>query len=376
MTTSPKSARPKPPADNSVSAFDETFFDALIVVSFGGPEGPDDVVPFLENVTAGRDVPPGRLQEVAAHYQRFAGVSPINAQNRELIAALGPELAAHGIDLPIYFGNRNWRPMLPDTLREMTGDGIQRALAFVTSAYSSYSGCRQYRENLSAAQDEVGASAPEIVKLRTFYNHPGFVEASAEALTQTLSGIHANERAGTHVAFTAHSIPLAMAESCRYERQLAETATLVAARTGVTDFAVVYQSRSGPPSVPWLEPDVLDHLELVREREIKRVVLAPIGFLSDHMEVMFDLDVEAAETGDRLGLNVRRVPTVGTDPLFVAMIRELVEERLDPAAPRRTLGSHESTRDTCGPSCCLAPTPRPDTRRPPQTEIATEGTNS
>jgi ferrochelatase len=348
----------KPPADRAVSRLPEEQADALMVVSFGGPEGPDDVMPFLENVTRGRGVPRERLLEVAEHYQRFGGVSPINEQNRELIAALEAELRAHGIDLPVYFGNRNWHPFLADTLREMRDDGVRRALAFLTSAFSSYSGCRQYRENLFEAQQAVGADAPETPRLRMLYNHPGFVEANVDRVRAALAELGAPPDE-VHLAFTAHSIPEAMARSCAYEAQLRETARLVAEAVGVADFAVAYQSRSGPPHVPWLEPDVNDHLEEVAARGVHAVVLSPIGFVSDHLEVLYDLDVEARATAERLGLGVARAGTAGTHPAFVAAIRELVQERLSADAPRRALGRFGPSHDTCAPDCCLPGNGRP-----------------
>ena len=348
----------KPPADGASSAFPDHFADAILVVSFGGPEGPDDVMPFLENVTRGRNVPRERLEEVAHHYMRFGGVSPINAQNRELIAALERELAEHGIDLPVYFGNRNWHPLLPDTVAQMTRDGVQRALCFLTSAFSSYSGCRQYRENLFVAQRDVGSDAPELPRLRMLFNHPGFIEANADRLRAALA-----ESAGEpHVAFTAHSIPMAMAERCAYQAQLAEAARLVAEAAGVTDYAVAYQSRSGPPHVPWLEPDILEHL---RDVHASDVVVAPLGFLSDHVEVLYDLDVEAAELAADLGLGFVRAKTPGTHPRFVAAIREVIQERLDPAAGRLTAGRLPANPDTCVPDCC-----RPGTGRPSPWEEA------
>jgi protoporphyrin/coproporphyrin ferrochelatase len=349
----------KPPADRATSQFPEHHFDALLVVSFGGPEGPDDVLPFLENVTRGRGVPRERLLEVAHHYELFGGASPINAQNRALIAALDPELRAHGIDLPIYFGNRNWHPLLPDTVRQMRDDGVRRALAFFTSAFSSYSGCRQYRENLFEAQQAVGPDAPELPRLRMFYNHPGFVEANAERVRDALAELPVAARGGVHLAFTAHSIPVAMAKNCAYEPQLRETARLVAEAVGVDDYAVVYQSRSGPPQVPWLEPDICDHLAAIAERGVGAVVVSPIGFVSDHLEVLFDLDVEAKERAAELGLAFARAGTAGTHPAFVAAIRELIQERLDPAAPRRALGRFGPSHDTCAPDCCLPGNGRP-----------------
>jgi ferrochelatase len=337
----------KPPADRATPS--RAPYDAILVVSFGGPEGPDDVLPFLENVTRGRGVPRERLLEVAHHYERFGGVSPINAQNRELIAALEPELRAHGIDLPVYFGNRNWHPLLPDTLRTMREDGIRNALAFLTSAYSSYSGCRQYRENLYEAQQEVGPDAPAVSRLRMLYNHPGFVTANAHHLREALATVPGTAR----VAFTAHSIPLAMAKNCAYEAQLRETASLVAAEAGARHWDVVYQSRSGPPQVPWLEPDICDHLERLHAEGVAGVVAAPIGFVSDHLEVLYDLDVEAREKAAELGLPFARARTAGTHPAFVAAIREAIQERLDPSIPKRALGRFGPSHDTCAPDCCL-----------------------
>ena len=339
----------KPPADGARGSLPDTYFDALLVVGFGGPEGMDDVMPFLENVTRGRNVPRERLEEVAHHYARFGGVSPINAQNRALIAALGPELDAHGVDLPIYLGNRNWNPFLGDTLREMRDDGVQRALAFFTTGFSSYSSCRQYRENIVDAQAELGPDAPEVLRLRAFYNHPGFVDANADQVERALADV----RPGAHVAFTAHSIPLAMASRSRYGAQLAETARLLAERVDADDYALVYQSRSGPPDVPWLEPDVCDHIGALQERGVTDVVVSPIGFVSDHMEILFDLDVEAREAAAAAGLCFARAQTAGTHPAFVAMIRELIQERLDPAVPRRAFGRFEPSHDICLGGCCL-----------------------
>jgi ferrochelatase len=343
----------KPPADRAMPV-DEPF-DAVLVVSFGGPEGPDDVLPFLENVTRGRGVPRERLLEVAHHYDLFDGVSPINAQNRALIAALEPELRGHGIDLPVYFGNRNWHPFLTDTLREMRDDGVRNALAFLTSAYSSYSGCRQYRENLFEAQQAVGPDAPAVSRLRMLYNHPGFVAANAAHLREALARVPGTAR----VAFTAHSIPTAMARNCAYEAQLRETARLVAAEAGARHWELVYQSRSGPPQVPWLEPDICDHLETLAADGVPGVVVAPIGFVSDHLEVLYDLDVEARDRAAELGLPFARASTAGTHPAFVGAVVEAIAERLDPARPKRALGRFGPSHDTCAPDCCLPGNGRP-----------------
>jgi protoporphyrin/coproporphyrin ferrochelatase len=348
-----ETAAPKPPADGARGSYPDTFFDAVLVVSFGGPEGMEDVMPFLENVTRGRDVPPDRLEEVADHYARFGGVSPINAQNRALIAALRPELEVHGIDLPIYLGNRNWHPLLADTLREMRDDGVARALAFFTSGFSSYSSCRQYREDIIEAQTAVGPDAPEVSRTRMFYNHPGFIQANTDHVADALARVPERRRPGVHVAFTAHSIPQAMARQSRYESQLAEAARLVAERVAVDDHAVVYQSRSGSPRVPWLEPDVCDHIRALADRGVRDVVLSPIGFVSDHAEILFDLDVEAREAAEAVDIDLVRARTAGTHPAFVAMVRELIQERLDPAVPRRAVGGQAPGHDVCQTGCCL-----------------------
>ena len=324
-------------------------FDALLVVSFGGPEGPDEVLPFLENVLRGRNVPRERMLAVAEHYQHFGGVSPINAQNRALIAALEAEFATAGIKLPVYFGNRNWHPLLVDTLRQMKADGVRRALAFFTSVFSSYSGCRQYRENIAAAQAEVGEGAPQAEKLRMFYNHPGFIEPMIERTREALDQLPAEARAGAELLFTAHSIPQAMAQNCDYEKQFREASRLVAEGVGHANWRLVYQSRSGPPSQPWLEPDVVATIE----RATHAVVLVPIGFLSDHLEVLYDLDVEAKVKAAELGLLFVRAGTVGTHPRFVRMIRELIEERLSDNPQRLAIGQYAPSHDVCPADCCL-----------------------
>lgn len=340
-------------------------YDAILIVSFGGPEGPDEVMPFLENVLRGKPVPRERMLEVAEHYQHFGGVSPINEQNRQLIAALEKELAAHGPCLPVYWGNRNWRPLLPETLAQMGRDGVKRALAFFTSAFSSYSGCRQYRENIAAAQAEVGPSAPQVDKVRVFYNHPGFIEPMVESLDLCLARIPVDSRAGAKVFFTAHSIPLSMAENCRYEVQLAEACRLVAAgaRLSPDQWELVYQSRSGSPHQPWLEPDVCDRIEQLHAGgNLHDLVLVPIGFISDHMEVLFDLDTEARELCERLGVSMQRAATVGVHPRFVRMIRELIEERSADASDRPALGTLGASHDVCPADCCLYNPQRPAPR--------------
>jgi len=314
-------------------------YDALLVVSFGGPEGPDDVMPFLRNVTAGRTVPPERLAAVAEHYATFGGVSPINGHTRRLVAAL-----EHHIELPIYWGNRNWHPFLADTLATMAGHGVHRALAFVTSGFSSYPSCHQYLDDIAAARAKVGPTAPQVDKLRVFFNHPRFIEAQADRLNPVLDP-------DARVLFSAHSIPLAMAATCDYEAQLHEAAALVAEQCGVSDWRVVYQSRSGPPTQPWLGPDVSD---AIADSAPHNVVVVPIGFVCDHMEVVFDLDVVARKRAEAAGVAFARAGTVGDHPAFVAMIGELLHERTD-RAPRRAVGRFGPRDDICGNDCCPQP---------------------
>jgi protoporphyrin/coproporphyrin ferrochelatase len=329
-------------------------YDALLVLSFGGPEDMDDVMPFLENVTRGRNIPRERLEEVAGHYAHFGGVSPINAQNRALIAALERELAGHGIELPIYFGNRNWHPLLQDTVEQMQSAGVKNALLFVTSAYSSYSSCRQYREDISRALEALGLKEHDMRfdKIRVFYNHPGFVEPMARRVRDALKSLPGDRRDAAEIVFTAHSIPVSMAKSCAYERQLREVSRLVAKLAGGAHYRLAWQSRSGPPHVPWLEPDILDELDRLHESGVGDVIVVPIGFISDHLEVLFDLDVEAQDRARELGMNMIRVATVGTDPVFVAMIRELIEERLQENPERRFLGELGPSHDVCSVTCC------------------------
>ncbi len=336
-------------------------YDALLIVSFGGPEGMDEVMPFLENVLRGRNVPRERLLDVAHHYELFGGISPINAQNRALIAALRTEFATHDLNMPIYWGNRNWQPFLADALRQMANDGRQHALAFFTSAYSSYSGCRQYREDIMRAQAEVGPDAPQVDKLRMFYNHPGFIEANVDRLRTALQQIPAARRDQVPIAFTAHSIPLTMAKNSRYEMQLHETCRLISDCAGISAdrWQLVYQSRSGSPRQPWLSPDILQHLQILQAQNAEDVVVMPVGFISDHIEVLYDLDTEAKQMAAELGINMIRVPTVGTHPAFVSLIRALIEERMnaDNAADhglRAAIGRFGPDHDVCPVDCCLA----------------------
>jgi protoporphyrin/coproporphyrin ferrochelatase len=334
-------------------------YDAFLLVSFGGPEGPDDVIPFLQNVTAGRGVPPERLAQVAEHYYRFGGISPINQQCRDLIAVVEKEFEAQGIGLPIYWGNRNWEPYLPDTLARMAADGVQHALAFVTSAYSSYSSCRQYLENIERAREVAGPGAPRVDKIRQFYNHPGFIGPHAAAVAQAAGTLGTGD---FDLVFTAHSIPAGMSAASgpaggaypggAYPAQLAEAARLVAAELGYErPWRLAYSSRSGPPSRPWLEPDINDCLAELAAAGSKAVVVSPIGFISDHMEVRFDLDVEAADTAAAHGLAFARAATPGTDPRFVSMISELVRERLEGTTPA-VLGDLGPGADSCPAACC------------------------
>lgn len=321
-------------------------YDALLVLSFGGPEKMEDVVPFLENVTRGRGVPRERLEEVAENYRHFGGRSPINDHCRALIQALGEELRAQALSMPIYWGNRNWFPFVEETVARMKADGVKRALYFATSAYSSYSSCKQYREDIDRAQKQVGEGAPEFDKIRHFHNHPGFLEPLVERLREAFGRIPKDRRQDAHLLFTAHSIPISMVENSRYVEQLMETAALTARGAGVPKWRLVWQSRSGPPNQPWLEPDIRDALTEVRQAGgSKDVVVAPIGFLSDHMEVLVDLDLQAREHAQRLGLDMVRAQTVGVHPRFVRMIRELIEERLADAP----------NAEGCLQNCCPSP---------------------
>ncbi|MFJ3616400.1 ferrochelatase [Streptomyces hydrogenans] len=356
-------------------------YDALLLLSFGGPEGPDDVVPFLENVTRGRGIPKERLKEVGQHYFLFGGVSPINGQNRALLDALRADFDAAGLRLPVYWGNRNWAPYLTDTLREMVRDGRRHIAVLTTSAYASYSGCRQYRENLAdalATLEAEGLPLPRVDKLRHYFNHPGFVEPMTEGVLASLAELDDTVRAGAHLAFTTHSIPDSAADSSgpvgdhgdggAYVRQHLDVARVIAdavrERTGADHpWKLVYQSRSGAPHIPWLEPDICDHLEELHAGGAPAVVMVPIGFVSDHMEVLYDLDTEATAKAAELGLPVRRSATVGADPRFAGAVRELVLERAaherGTRAERCALGALGPSHDLCPIDCCPARTERP-----------------
>jgi protoporphyrin/coproporphyrin ferrochelatase len=335
-------------------------YDAFLLLSFGGPEGPGDVLPFLENVTRGRGVPADRLAEVAGHYQAFGGVSPINGQCRELLESVAAAFAAGAIDLPLYWGNRNWQPFLEDTVRQLKADGAKRVIAFATSAYSSYSACRQYLDDIDRAVAAV-PGAPRIDKIRPYFNHPGFIEPFAASAEAALARLPDAAQAGARLVFTAHSIPVAMAAASgsesagtaviaaggRYAAELREAARLIAERTGsgALPYDLVFQSRSGPPSVPWLEPDVNDHLVALAKGTAtdgtplpdgvpSGVVVVPVGFVSDHMEVVHDLDVEGVQTAASLGLPFARATAPGSTPRFAEMVRELVAERVSGATPQ------------------------------------------
>ena len=339
-------------------------YDALLWLSFGGPEGPQDVRPFLENVTRGRGVPPERLDEVAQHYLHFGGVSPINQLNRDAMAAVRAELTRQGITLPVYFGNRNWHPMVEDTLAEMAAAGVRSALVFPTSAYGGYSACRQYDEDIERARAAVGDTAPDLVKLRQFFDHPLFVAAFADAVRAAVAELPAEHRADYRLVFTAHSVPLSADRNAgppdegghRYSRQVAEAARLVAAEVGAAEHDVVWQSRSGPPQVPWLEPDVLDHLDALHAAGVRAVVVCPVGFVSDHLEVVWDLDTEARDRAAEHGIAFARAATPNGDPRFAELVVELVREHLTDA-PARKLSDFPAAGCTrngapCAVACC------------------------
>jgi protoporphyrin/coproporphyrin ferrochelatase len=353
-------------------------YDAVLVVSFGGPEGPDDVLPFLENVTRGRDIPRARLEEVGEHYHLFGGRSPINDLNRAFVAAVEEDLRGNGIRVPVYWGNRNWHPFLTDTLRQMRDDGVKRAACLVTSAYASYSGCRQYRENLYDAVAEV-EGAPRLDRLRHYFNHPGFVEPMVDATLAALADLKESTRHDARLLFVTHSIPTSMNETSGPRNAMGMGGAYVAQHLDVAEeiaervrqetghrypHELVFCSRSGSPHTPWLEPDVNDRLEELAAGGLTGVVLVPIGFVSDHMEVVYDLDTEAAATAEKLGLDFARASTAGLDPRFVSMVRDLLMERasvtngIDPG--RAAVGAMPPSWDVCPRNCCTNPEgPRP-----------------
>jgi ferrochelatase len=340
-------------------------YDAFLLLSFGGPEGPDDVLPFLENVTRGRGIPPERLAEVAEHYMAFGGVSPINAQCRAMLDAV----RAAGLGMPMYWGNRNWHPFLEDTVRQMADDGVERAVAFATSAYSSYSACRQYLDDIDRAVAAVGPRAPKIDKIRPYFNHPGFIEPFAENTSAALATLPANVQDSARLVFTAHSVPLGMAETSgsvsagtarpaavggRYAAELFEASRLIAERVrgNGASFDLVWQSRSGPPSAPWLEPDVCDHIQALSENgSASAVVIVPVGFVSDHMEVVHDLDTEARSVAESLGLPFARAAAPGSSQRFAQMVCELVAGRVS-GTPALALGDFGPATGDCPADCC------------------------
>lgn len=329
-------------------------YDAILWLSFGGPEKEEDVIPFLENVLRGKNVPRERMLAVAEHYYHFGGRSPINQQNREMIQALEAELAAHGPHLPVYWGNRNWHPLLTDTVAQMKADGVRRALAFATAAYSSYSSCRQYLENVENARAAAGEGAPVIDKVRPFYDHPLFIATMAEQVKEALARIPAERRNAAHIVYTAHSIPISMAENCQYEQQLLEASRLVSAALVRSGDPLVYQSRSGPPMQPWLGPDILEHLRAIgASGQVKDVAIVPIGFVSDHIEVLYDLDTEARQLCEVLGLNMVRAAAVGANPGFARLVRELIVERMEENSDRPSMGTLGPWPDICHTGCCL-----------------------
>ena len=337
-------------------------FDALLWLSFGGPEGPEDVRPFLENVTRGRGVPPERLDEVEAHYQHFGGVSPINKLNLSAIEAVREQL---GGDLPVYFGNRNWHPMVEDTLARMQRDGVRRALVFPTSAYGGYSACRQYDEDIVRALQAV-PDGPELVKLRQFFDHPLFIDSFADAVRAAAAELPADYR----LVFTAHSVPMSADLAAgppaeggrRYSRQVAEASRLVAEAVGRAEYDVVWQSRSGPPRIPWLDPDIVYHVESLHEAGVTGILVCPIGFVSDHLEVVWDLDTEARDRAAELGMAFARAATPNGDPRFAELVAELVREHTDGVAPRKlsdfTAAGCTVNGAPCAPLCC-EPAKRP-----------------
>jgi ferrochelatase len=346
-------------SDTAIELFDDEArqYDAVLVVSFGGPEGPDDVMPFLDNVLEGLPVTPESKARIAARYADFGGISPINAHTRQFIAALKDEIDAHGPALPIYWGNRNWHPLLGDTLRQMEQDGIGRAIAYVTSIFSSYSGCRKYREDLYNAVSTL-ARPPVIDKLRMGFNHPGFVAAAADRASEALNMLPEYERERTPILFTAHSLPESMARNCRYEAQLEETCRLVGDALEHQRWQLVYQSHNASYGrESWLGPDINAAIETVHSEGADNVVVAPVGFVCDHMEIIIDLDIEAAATAERLGINMLRAATVGTHPAYVGMVRELILERMAAHPERRTLGELGPHHDFCPPDCCLSGRP-------------------
>lgn len=344
-------------------------FDAVLLLSFGGPEGPEQVMPFLENVTRGRGIPRERLEAVAEHYHHFGGVSPINGINRALIEQLRTVT-----DLPVYFGNRNWEPFAEDTVAAMRDNGVRRAAVFATSAWGGYSGCAQYQEDITRARAAAGEAAPELVKLRQYFDHPLFVAMFADAIAEAAATLPAPLREQARLVFTAHSIPLRAASRCGpdlYERQVGYASRLVAAAAGYDEFDLVWQSRSGPPQVPWLEPDVGDHLEALVSRGVKAVIVCPVGFVADHIEVIWDLDNELKEQADEAGVALARASTPNAQRRFAELVVDLVDELQQGRQPSRVVGAEPVPGYGCSvdgafctPACepVSAPTPSAGSR--------------
>jgi protoporphyrin/coproporphyrin ferrochelatase len=339
-------------------------FDAVLLLSFGGPEGPEQVKPFLENVTRGRNVPPERLDQVAEHYMHFGGVSPINQINRALIEQLRAELAERGLHLPVYFGNRNWEPYVEDTVATMRDNGIQRAAVFTTSAWSGYSSCTQYVEDIARARRAVGLLAPELIKLRPYFDHPRFVQIFADTIGAASGALPAELCADARLVFTAHSIPVAADQRCGprlYSRQIGYAARLVAAAAGYRDFDLAWQSRSGSPHVPWLEPDVAEHLSALAATGTKAVIVCPIGFVADHIEVVWDLDQELRSHAEAAGVVLVRAATPNAHPRFARLAADLIDELRYGRAPARVTGpdpvpgcAASSNGEPCRPPHCVA----------------------
>lgn len=329
----------------------EPLYDAVLIVSFGGPEAPEEVVPFLRRVTRGRGIPEDRLDLVAEHYYHFGGVSPINAEVRRFIERLRPALQREGVDLPVYWGNRNWSPFLEDTVVQMAADGIRTAVAYATSVFSSYPGCRQYLEDIEWASAACGDGAPAIDKVAPIWDSPGFLAAVGSATSAALGRLGAAGE-GAELIFTAHSLPCAMAETSEYVAQLEQAAAYVASPLGpARPWSLAFQSRSGPPTQPWLGPDITDHLEAKAERGLRAAVLVPIGFVSDHIEVLYDLDIEAAAKAKAVGIKMERAATVGADPLYVDQVAKVLADKVAGRAGEAGITGHRRP-EPCELGCC------------------------
>jgi len=347
------------PRDDALFDDQARDYDAVLIVSFGGPEGPEDVSPFLDNVLRGLGVKPETKTRIATRYERFGGVSPINAHMRAFISALRREIDAHGPALPIYWGNRNWHPMLRDTFEQMAADGVQRVIVYVTSLFSSYSGCRKYREDLFEAAQGID-NAPILDKLRVAFNHPGFIEAVCDRAREALAQIPAESRDRAWILFSAHSLPASMAHHASYEVQLTECCQLVGDALERQRWQLVYQSNNASyGGEPWLAPDIRAAIDSAKTDGADDVIVVPVGFVCDHMEVILDLDVEAKEHAASVGLNMVRAGTVGTHPAYVGMVRELILERMTTNPSRRALGSLGASHDYCPSDCCLSGRPGP-----------------